>query len=100
METINRRQLNQNLSHVLDKVIETGEPIQVQGRDGRAVLISPAKDEESEWDRLNRLGLIERSPNKMTDEEFEDFILSMPAHPEIDYDAVMESIGRGPDQWY
>jgi PHD/YefM family antitoxin component YafN of YafNO toxin-antitoxin module len=64
VRTINRRRLNHDLARVLDAVIETREPIRVEGRDGRAVVISPDTEKESEWDRWNRLGLIRPAQSK------------------------------------
>jgi hypothetical protein len=59
VKTINRRTLNHSLASVLDAVIETREPIRVEGRDGRAVIIEPEPErEETPWERWNRLGTI------------------------------------------
>jgi hypothetical protein len=65
VKTINRRQFSHELSAVLDRVIETKESIRVQGRDGRAVIVEADVEEESEWDRMNRLGLIQPAKGKM-----------------------------------
>lgn len=65
MKTINRRSLNQHLASVLDEVIETQEPIRVEGRDGRAVVISPDVTTETPWERWHRLGLIRPARGKL-----------------------------------
>lgn len=57
MKTINRRTLNQQLASVLDGVLDTGEPVKVEGRDGRAVVIERAP-EETAWERWVRTGAI------------------------------------------
>ncbi|MDR0481969.1 MAG: hypothetical protein LBH13_02235 [Cellulomonadaceae bacterium] len=57
MKTINRRTLNQTLASVLDSVLDTGEPVRVEGRDGRAVMIERAKAETT-WERWQREGKI------------------------------------------
>ena len=62
METINRRTLNHNLGKILDTVLETGEPIRVEGRDGRAVTISAAPKTETTWERWVRTGQVKIGP--------------------------------------
>jgi antitoxin (DNA-binding transcriptional repressor) of toxin-antitoxin stability system len=70
VKTINRRTLNHTLASVLDSVLETGEPVRVESRDGRAVVIGPAPErEETPWERWNRLGLI-RKATPMSAEEW------------------------------
>jgi len=83
MKTINRRTFSHELSTVLDQVIETGEPVRVAGRDGRAVVVSPDTEKESEWDRINRLGLIEPAKEKMDKEFWEEWR----QRPKANYDS-------------
>jgi len=62
MKTVNRRTFNQEVSRIVNQVIETGEAVKVVGRDGKAVLVSPAPAEETKqerWDRLARTGQIQ-----------------------------------------
>ncbi|MCL2594421.1 MAG: hypothetical protein FWD83_02690 [Promicromonosporaceae bacterium] len=68
VKTINRRTLNQSLASVLDAVLDTGEPVRVEGRDGRAVVIDRAP-EETTWERWNRTGAI-RWGKQMSAEEW------------------------------
>ncbi|WP_459984925.1 hypothetical protein [Nocardioides sp. AN3] len=86
MRTINRRTFNQEVSRVVNQVIETGEAVKVVGRDGRAVLVSPAPVEETKqerWDRLVRSGQIEL---KQHDPEA---LARLPVMRGVDLDAVM-----------
>jgi len=73
MKTINRRTFSHDLATVLDQVIETGRPIRVAGRDGKAVIVSPDTQKESEWDRINRLGLIEPAKGKCDQKFWEEW---------------------------
>jgi hypothetical protein len=58
VKTINRRAFNHNLAAFTNQVIETGEPIRVRSDvDGRSFIVIP--DAESDWERWERLGLIE-----------------------------------------
>lgn len=62
MKTVDRRTFNQEVSRIVNHVIETGEAVKVVDRDGRAVLVSPAPAEETKqerWDRLARTGQIQ-----------------------------------------
>ena len=63
VKTINRRTLHHNLAQVLDEVVDTAEPVRVESREGRAVVISK-DDNESTWDRWVRTGVI--IPGKQT----------------------------------
>jgi len=84
VKTINRRQLSHELARVLDEVIETREPVRVAGRDGNAVVIAPDEaPKETEWERINRLGLIQKAKGKF-DAEFWERWNKLPA---IDVDA-------------
>ena len=58
MKTINRRTLNQTLASVLDSVLDSGEPVRVQGRDGRAVEISRAPEPATTYDEWKRTRLV------------------------------------------
>lgn len=92
MKTINRRSLNHDLARVLDAVIETKEPIRVEGRDGRAVVISPDTEPESEWDRWNRLGLIRPAQGKI-DAKFWAEWRALPK-PDIDSDRLLAEMAQ------
>lgn len=86
MKTINRRQLNHGLAQVLDEVLETHEPVRVEGRDGRAVVISAETKTETPWERWNRLGLIEPAKSLQTEEEFwADWAKRPPANYDSDW---------------
>jgi hypothetical protein len=67
MRTINRRTFNQQLASVLDSVLETGQPVRVEGRDGRAVVVGPAP-QESAWVRWQRTGAIRKGRQSSTKE--------------------------------
>ena len=68
MKTINRRTLNQSLASVLDGVLDPGEPVRVEGRDGRAVVIERAPA-ETPYERWVRTGAI-RYGRQCTPEEW------------------------------
>jgi antitoxin (DNA-binding transcriptional repressor) of toxin-antitoxin stability system len=59
MRTINRRTLAHETASVLDQVLETGEPVEVVGRDGRAVVIMPRP--ESLLARWEAQGLVQKA---------------------------------------
>lgn len=59
MRTINRRTLAHETARVLDAVLDTGEPVEVVGRDGRAVVILPRP--QSALERWEAQGLIEHA---------------------------------------
>jgi hypothetical protein len=56
MKRINRRELNQRSGQIVDEVLATGEPVEVVGRDGRAVVISVKP--ETTYERWVREGLV------------------------------------------
>ncbi len=73
MDTINRREFNHHVGRVLDRVLATGEPIRVEGRDGRAVVVSPADGTTTVFEQWERSGLIQEASGDP------DFLLTAPA---------------------
>jgi len=56
--------LRANIYRMLDEVLETGQPLEVE-RKGRTLVIAP-KEEQSIWDRLpRREGAIVGDPNEL-----------------------------------
>lgn len=91
MKTVNRRTFNQEVSRILNHVIETGEAVKVVGRDGRAVLVSPAPAEETKqerWDRLVRTGQVQLRQHDP------DTLESLPVMSGVDVDAVMAELAE------
>lgn len=89
MKTVNRRTFNQEVSRILNHVIETGEAVKVVSRDGRAVLVSPAPAEESKqerWDRLVRTGQVQLRRHAP------DTLERLPVMSGVDVDAVMAAL--------
>ena len=89
MKTVNRRTFNQQVSRIVNQVIETCEAVKVVGRDGKAVLVSPAPAEETKqerWDRLARTGqtqLKQHDPGALE---------KLPVMSGVDADAVMAEL--------
>lgn len=61
---ISATQLRANIYRLLDEVLETGRPLEIE-RNGKTVVIAP-KDEQSFWDRLpRREGAIIGDPDEL-----------------------------------
>ncbi len=59
MKSINRRELNQRSGQILNEVLDSGEPVRVVGRDGRAIVIAPdTSASESVYEQWARAGMI------------------------------------------
>jgi hypothetical protein len=61
---ITASKLRANIYRILDEVLETGQPLEVQ-RNGKTLVIAP-KEEQSIWDRLpRREGFIVGDPDEL-----------------------------------
>lgn len=57
---VSATKLRQNLYSILDQVLETGVPVQVE-RNGRLLMIEP-QEKKSKWDRLEVHELVNGDP--------------------------------------
>jgi antitoxin YefM len=77
MDTINVTNARKNLYQLLDKIVESHEPVQITGKNGSAVLIS-----EEDW--------------KSVQETL--YLLSIPGMRESIREGLAEPIGRSTDR--
>jgi antitoxin YefM len=77
MDTINVTNARKNLYQLLDKIVESHEPVQITGKNGSAVLISE-EDWKSEQETL--------------------YLLSIPGMRESIREGLAEPIGRSTDR--
>ena len=58
--SLSATKLRQNLYSILDRVLETGVPVQVE-RNGRLLIIEP-QEKRSKWDRLEEHDIVKGDP--------------------------------------
>ncbi|MDP2835312.1 MAG: type II toxin-antitoxin system Phd/YefM family antitoxin [Pseudomonadota bacterium] len=65
MQTVTLTALRQNIFHLADQVLETGEPVVIE-RNGRHLLLVPERP-KIDWDKLPRRNAIVGDPEELVE---------------------------------